>query len=90
VGAESRRDPEAPNVRGSEDELAVRREGFRPVDEPDHLHLGEIGDTYDGVLHQLLEAGPVFLEELRIEIGRYAVEPPRLAVALVTAHDEPS
>ncbi len=90
VRAEAGRDPEPAHVRRPEDELAVRREGLRAVDEPDHLHLGKRGHADDGVLEELLEARPVLVEQARVEVGRDPFETPRRAVALVAAHDEPA
>src|SRR5947209_4431605 len=90
VGAEARRDPEAAHVGGAEDELAVGREGLRAVDETDDLHVAERGDADERVLHQLLEARPVLLEQPAVEVGRDAVEAPRRGPALVAAHHEPA
>ena len=88
VRAEARGDPEPAHVGRAEDELAVRRERLRAVDELHDLHLLERWDAHDRVLHQLLEARPVLLEELAVEVRRDPVERPRGAVALVAAHDE--
>ena len=74
VGTEASRDPEAPHVRRAEDELAVGREGLRPVDQLDDLHLLERRHAHDCVLHQFLEARPVLLEQLPVEVGRDPVE----------------
>jgi hypothetical protein len=63
VGAEAGGDPEAANVGGSEDELAVRRERLRAVDEPHDLGVRERRDAHDRVLHELLEARPVLVEK---------------------------
>jgi hypothetical protein len=68
VRAESGRDPEAPNVGGPEDELAVRSERLGAVDELDDLHLGERGNADERVLHELLEARPILLEQARVEV----------------------
>ena len=88
VRAEARSHPEAAHVGRTEDELAVRRERLGPVDELHDLHLRERRHPHDGVLHQLLEARPVLLEEARVEVGGDPVEPPRCAVPLVPAHHE--
>jgi hypothetical protein len=88
VCAEAGGHPEAPDVSRPEDELAVRSERLGAVDELHDLHLRERGDTHDCVLHELLEAGPVLLEETGVELRRDAVEPPRRAVALVATHDQ--
>ena len=82
--AEPRGHPEAADVRRAEDELAVRREGFRPVDQLDDLHVGQRRNADDRVLHELLEARPVLLEEARVEVGRDAVETPRLTAGART------
>ena len=88
MGAEAGGDPEAAHVRRPQDELAVRREGLGPVDEANDLHVAERRNPHEGVLHQLLEAGPVLLEQPPVEVGRDAVEAPRGRVALVAAHHE--
>ena len=88
VGAEARGDPEAAHVGRPEDELAVGRERLRPVDQPHDLHLLERRHPAEGVLEQRLEAGPVLLEQLAVEIRRDPVERPRRRVALVAADDE--
>ena len=88
VGAEAGGDPEAAHVRGAEDELPVRRERLRAVDQPDDLHLLERRHAADRVLEQRLEAGPVLLEQLAVEVGRDPVERPRRRIALVAAHHE--
>ena len=90
VRAEAGSDPEAAHVGRPEDELAVRREGLRPVDELHDLHLAERRHAGDRVLHELLEPRPVLFEKPRVEVGRNTVEPPRLAVTLVAAHDQPA
>ena len=90
VRAEAGRDPEAADVGRPQDELAVRRERLRAVDELHDLHLAERRDPHDRVLHELLEPRPVLLEEPRVEVRRDAVEPPRRAVPLVAAHDQPA
>ena len=46
------------------------------------------GNADDRVLHQLLEARPVLLEQLPVEVRRDPVERPRRAVPLVAAHDQ--
>ena len=90
VRAEPRRHPEAGNLGGPEDELSVRCERLRPVDELHDLHLGERRHTDDRVLHELLEPGPVLVEQPRVEVGGDPAEPPGRAVALVAAHDQPA
>ena len=90
VRAEPGGDPEAAHVGRAEDELAVRGEGLRPVDEPDDLCVLEVGDAHDRVLHQLLEAVPVLFEQLAVEVRGDAVETPRRGLALVAAHDQPA
>ena len=82
--------PEASDVRGAEDELAVGRKSFGAIDEADHLQLLEARDAHDRVLHQLLEARPILLEKSRVEVGGNAVETPWCAVTFVAAHDEPT
>ena len=77
VSAEAGRHPEASDVGLAEDELAVRREGLRAVDELHDLGLLELGHAHDGVRHQLLEALPVLREQPAVEVGRDAVEAPR-------------
>ena len=59
-----------------------------PLIELDDLHLLERRDAHDRVLHQLLEARPVLLEQLAVEVGGDPVERPRGAVPLVAAHDQ--
>src|SRR4029453_6663304 len=80
--------PEAADIGRAEHELAVRRERLRPVYELHDLHLGERRNAHDGVLHEFLETRPVLLEESGVEVCRDAVEPPRLAAALVAPHDQ--
>ena len=90
VSAEAGSDPEAAHVGRAQDELSVGRERLGTVDQLDNTHPLECGDAHDGVLHQLLEARPVLLEQLAVEVGRDPVERPRSAVALVAAHDQPA
>ena len=88
VRAEAGSDPEAAHVGRPEDELAVGRECLGTVDKPHDAHLRERGDADDRVLHQLLEARPVLLEQLAVEVRRDPVERPGRAVPLVAAHDQ--
>ena len=90
VGAESRRHPESAHLGWTEDELAVRRERLRPVHEANDARVLQCGGANDGVRHQRLEALPVRLEQLPVEVRRDAAETPRLRVALVPAHDQPA
>jgi hypothetical protein len=73
VCAEAGRHPEPAYVRRPKDELAVRRESLRAVDQLDHLGIPELGHPHECALHQLLEARPVLGEQLPVEIGRNAV-----------------
>ena len=61
-----------------------------PLISSDDPHLLERRHTDDRVLHQLLEARPVLLEQLAVEVGGDAVERPGRAVPLVAAHDQPA
>ena len=88
VRAEAGGHPEPAHGCRPEDELAVGGERLRAVDEPNHLRVGELRNAHDGVLHQLLEARPVLVEQPAVEVGRNAVEPPGRRMALVAAHDE--
>ena len=88
VRAEARRDPEATDVARAEDELAVRSERLGPVDQLHDLQLLERRHPADRVLEQRLEARPVLVQQLAVEIGRDPVERPRQRVALVAAHDQ--
>ena len=90
VGAEARRDPEPAHVGWAEDELTIRRERLGAVHETHDLHLLERRHADDRVLHQLLEARPVLLEELAVEVRGDAVQRPRRTVPLVPAHDQPA
>ena len=69
VRAEAGRDPEAGQLGGAEDELAVRGERLGPVDEPDDLGLAELRHPDERVRHQLLEPLPVLGEQLAVEVG---------------------
>ena len=86
--AEPGRDPEAGQLRGAEDELAVRGKGFGAVDEPDHLGLAEPRHPHERIRHQLLEPLPILREQPAVEVVRDPVQPPRRGVALVPAHHE--
>ena len=88
VRAEAGCHPEPPHVRRPEDELAVGRERLGPVDQADGLHVLERRHASDRVLEQRLEARPVLLEQLAVEVGGNAVERPRRRIALVAAHDQ--
>ena len=88
VRAEAGSDPEPAQLGRPEDELAVRGERLRAVDEADHLGLAELRHADEGVRHQLLEPIPVLGEQLAVEVRRDPVQPPRRRVALVAAHHE--
>ena len=62
VRAEACRDPEAAHLARPEDELPVRRERLRAVDQPDDFHVLQRRHAHECVRHQLLEARPVLLE----------------------------
>ena len=64
------------------------RERLGPVDQADGLHVLERRHAPDRVLEQRLEARPVLLEQLAVEVGGNAVERPRRRIALVAAHDQ--
>jgi hypothetical protein len=90
VRAEAGGDEEAAHLGLAEDELVVGRERLGPVDQPHDLHLLERRDAARAFSSDLLEAVPVLLEQLAVEVGRdaEAVERPRRGVALVAAHHE--
>ena len=81
VRAEARGDPEAAHVGRAEDELAVGGERLGAVDQPEHLGVLQHRHPDDRVLHQLLEAVPVLVEQPAVEVRRDAVETPRRRVA---------
>src|SRR2546430_2133699 len=80
--------PASADVRRPEDELAGGRERLRTVDQPDHLRVEEGGNPEERGAPQLVEALPVLLEQLPVEVGRDAVEGPRAGPALVPAHQQ--
>src|SRR5262245_56294430 len=88
VRAEAGRDPETAHIGLPEDELAIRSEGLRAVDETDHLGLLELWHAHACVRHELVEAVPVLGKKLAVEIRGDAVETPRGRVPLVAAHYE--
>ena len=55
--------------RFAEDELAVRRERFRPVDAADDFSPFEARRALERIIHDLLEAAMVGLEQFVVEVG---------------------
>ena len=88
VRAEAGGDPEAAHLRRPEDELVVRGESFRSVDQTDDLRVSNGRCPHYRVGHQRLEPIPIRLQEPSVEVGRYAVQAPRCGIALVAAHDQ--
>ena len=79
-------DEEAADLRLAEDELVVRGEALRAVDDAVDARVGHRRDAQDGAFHDRLEALHVGRQELPVEVGRDAVERPRRGIALVAAH----
>ena len=90
VGAEAGGHEEPADLDLAEDELVVRGERLRAVDDPVDARVGHRRDAPDRALHDRLEARPVGREELAVEVGRDAVERPRRRIALVAAHAQPA
>ena len=74
----------------AEDELVVRGERLRPVDDAVDAGVGHRRDAPDRALHDRLEAGHVGREQLAVEVRRDAVERPGRRVPLVAAHAQPA
>ena len=72
----------------AEDEVAVRREALRPVEQ--HLDLGclQAGRAVDGVLHQGLELVPVLAQQLKLKVRWNRVHAPGLGHRLKAAHQQ--
>src|SRR5438445_4834065 len=72
----------------AQDEVVVGRETLRPVDEPGELAGFQRGDAPLAVLERLRKFFPVRLQELKREIVRHTLEPPRFGKGLERAeHD---
>ena len=75
----------------AKNETAVRREGFRPVDELADAGVFQRGHATDSLQEQPLELIPVAFEQLKMEVARDAVRRrPRHGLQLVAAHREPA
>src|SRR5450755_1032061 len=95
VSTEPGGDEHAAYVALAEAELAVGGERLRTVDQPRHLDLLHRGDAPGADAGDLLEPGPVLLQQQSVEIWRNPVElvlvqRPGGAVALVAAHHQPA
>ena len=92
VSIETGTDKKAAHFRRlAEDETAVRRERFRPVDELADAGVFQRGHATGGLQEQPLELIPVAVEKLKMEVARDAVRRrPRHGVQLVAAHREPA
>ena len=94
VRAEARRDEQPVDLGLAEAELVVGREGLGAVDQLGDGEFVHRRNASARVLGDLLEALPVLLQQLPVEVRRNAVdqrvvERPRRAVALVAAHHDP-
>src|SRR5262249_54777189 len=88
-GVEAGTDIEIVELGGAtEDEIAVRREAFRPMDHP--LDASALERRHPGqcLQHVLFEMLPIVLEQLKGEIGRRQVDHPGPRIGLVATHDE--
>ena len=74
----------------AEDELVVRREPLRAVDDAVDPRIRHRGHAPDRALHDRPEPLHVGRQEPPVEVGRDAVERPRRGVALVAAHAQPA
>jgi hypothetical protein len=93
VRAEAGGDEEAVDVGLAEQELVVRGERLRPVDDLPQADIGHSRHPDLGVVRDLLEAVPDLGEEPAVEVRRDGVVRagggrPRLRGPLVAAHDE--
>ena len=88
VGVEAGTDKKAAHFRRlAEDETAVRREGFRPVNELANAGVFQRGNPTGSLQEQALELVPVTLEQLKMEVARNAVlRRPRHGIQLVATH----
>src|SRR3546814_14301691 len=88
-GVEAGADEEVRQLRRlAEDEVAVRREAFRAVDEL--LDAGGLQRRHSAErqLHELLEVIEVGIQQGVVEARRDAVDRPGNGIRLVAAHDE--
>ena len=87
---EPRPDEEAPQPgRLAQDELIVRREALRAVEQLLETRLLQHGEPVDGRLHQHAEVVPVLLQQLELERVRQRVRgDPRLGLGLEASDHE--
>ena len=88
-GVEAGADKDAAHLGGlAEDEVAIGREAFRPVDEL--LDAGSLHGrhTTGGEFEERLEVLQVVVKKLELEALGKAVHGPRLGIGLIAAHDE--
>ena len=76
--------------RRPEDEIAIGREAFRPIDHLLDACLGEGRNTRQRFRHVLLEMIPVILEKLELEVARNIARGPRDGIGLITPEDKPA
>ena len=88
-GVEPGADEEPVDLRRlAQDEVSVRREALRPVDDALDPRGLERGDAAEGLLHGRLEVVPVVFQELEVEPFGDAVHGPGPRVRLVGADDQ--
>ena len=88
-GVEAGPDIDAAHLRRlSEDEIPVRREALRPVDELFDARRLHGGNAADGKLEQRLEMVEVVFQKLELEVLRQSLDCPGLGIGLVAAHHQ--
>jgi hypothetical protein len=75
-----------PAWRFAQDEIAVGREAFRPVEQHLDLRRLQARRAVDGGGHQRLELVPVLVEQLELEVRGDRVHAPGLGLRLEAAH----
>src|SRR5262249_56392018 len=74
----------------AEDEIAIRREAFRAVDEFLDARPLHSRNPADGELEQRLEMLEVIFEKLELKAVGKAVRGPRFRIGLIAAHHQPA
>ena len=89
VGIKARANEKVSDFWGfAQNEIAIWRDGLRPVGQGPDVRRLESRDPDQGLFHELLELVPIFIEQGEHQTLRNLLHVPRLGIGLIATHDQ--